>query len=70
VDSVSLVSSVLSLREGATANDRQIAVAASAARSQKTLLDVLLQAIETSAYGSNGKVSSGAVTGTRFSASA
>ena len=65
---VSLISNVLSLREGATANDRQVAVAASAARSEKSMVNVLLQAIETSAYGANGQVGAAAVTGTQFSA--
>ena len=70
MDSVSLVSSVLSLREGAAANDRQVAVAANAARTEEAAADLLLQAIQTSAYGANGQVGATAAIGTQLSASA
>ena len=71
MDAASLISSVVSSRESATANQRQIAVAANANRVEQQTVAVLLQAIEQSAsYGASGQVSSGAVAGTRFSASA
>jgi hypothetical protein len=70
VDSVSLISSVVSAQADARANQRQMAVAVNAARTEQATVDVLLQAIQTSAYGANGQVSSGAVAGTRFAASA
>ena len=71
VDAVSLISSVISARENATANQRQVAVAANAVRTEQATMAVLMQAIQQSAsYGANGQLSSGAVTGSRFTASA
>ena len=67
----SLISTVLNAREGAAANQRQVAVAANAARNQQATVAVLLEAIQQSAsYGSGGQLSAGAVPGTRFAASA
>lgn len=71
VDSASLISSVLSAREGATANQRQVAVAASAVRSEKATVATLLEAIQQSAsYGSGGQALASGGVGTRFVASA
>jgi hypothetical protein len=68
MDSVSLISTVMSAREGAQANERQIAVAANAARSQEQAVAVLLQAIQSSAYNAGGHMSTPAVSvGTNFS---
>ena len=70
MDAVSMISSVLDVREGAAANQRQIAVAANAARNEENSVAVLIEALQqTSSYGANGQVSGGAV-GTRFAASA
>ena len=71
MDAASLISSVVSSRESATANQRQIAVASNAASTEKAAIATLLQAIEQSAaYGAGGQVNPGAATGTRFAASA
>ena len=70
VEVSSLISSVLNVREGATANQRQVAVAANAARNAEDSVAVLMKAFQqSSAYGANGQVSGGGV-GTRFAASA
>jgi hypothetical protein len=69
VDSVSLISSVVNARESATANQRQMAVAANAARTERETMSVLMQAIQQSAaYGASGQPSSGGVAGTQFAA--
>jgi hypothetical protein len=71
VDAAALISSVVSARESTTANQRQIAVASNAVRTEKAAMATLLQAIEQSAaYGAAGQVNPSAVTGTRFAASA
>lgn len=71
VDSVSLISSVFAATQGAAANQRQLAVAANAVRTEQATVATLLEAIQQSAsYGSGGQLQSSAVTGTRFAASA
>ena len=51
-------------------NQRQIAIAASAARTEQAAVATLIEAIQQSAaYGSNGQASGGGI-GTRFAASA
>ncbi|GEM_PF-6684180 len=71
MDVSALISSAVYTQQSSTANQRQIAVAANANRVEQQTVAVLLQAIEQSAsYGASGQVSSGAVAGTRFSASA
>ena len=71
VDSVSLLSTVFSATQSAATSERRIAVAANAIRSEQETVATLLEALQQSAsYGSGGQLSSGAVTGTRFAASA
>lgn len=70
MDVSSLLSTVLNAREGATANQRQVAVAANAIRTEQAAVATLVEALQQSAaYGANGQVGGGAV-GTRFAASA
>lgn len=70
MDSVSMISTVVGARENATANERQVAVAVNAARTEKAAVATLLNALEqSSAYSASGQVSTGGV-GTRFAASA
>ncbi len=65
-----MISTVVGARENATANERQVAVAVNAARTEKAAVATLLNALEqSSAYSASGQVSAGGV-GTRFAASA
>lgn len=65
-----MISSVVEARAGATANQRQVAVAVNAARTEKAAVATLLNALEQSAaYGASGQMSAGGI-GTRFAASA
>ena len=71
VDSVSLLSSVVSATQSAATNERQIAIAANAIKTEQATVATLMEAIQQSAaYGASGQPSAGAVTGTRFAASA
>ncbi|MFT3830292.1 MAG: hypothetical protein QM691_11375 [Opitutaceae bacterium] len=68
MDSVSLISSVVNARESATANQRQMAVAANVARTEQQTVSVLMEAIQQSAaYGAKGQPTGGAI-GSQFSA--
>ncbi len=69
MDSVSLLSSVVSAREGAVAAERRMAVAANAVRTEQETVSVLLQALQQSAaYGAGGRPSPTTVPGGQFSA--
>ena len=71
MDVSSLISSAVYARESTTANQRQVAVAANAIKTEQETMSVLMQAIQESAsYGAGGQLGSGAVTGTRFAATA
>jgi hypothetical protein len=71
VDSASLISSVVSARESTTANQRQIAVAVNAVRTEQATVSTLLEALQQSAaYGSGGQALASGGVGTRFVASA
>ncbi len=63
VDSVSLLSSVMSANLSTAANQRQVAVAVNAVKTEQATVATLLDAIQQSAsYGSGGQaLSSGAV---------
>jgi hypothetical protein len=64
----STISSALGLRLGIDANQRQITVAAAAARTEKATVATLLDAIQQSAsYGAGGQAIGGGGIGTRFS---
>ena len=65
-----MISSVAYARENADANQRQMAVAANAVRTEQAAVGKLLEAIQqSSAYNANGQGSAGGI-GTRFAASA
>ncbi len=69
VDSVSLISNVFAATQSTAANQRQMAVAANAVRTEQATVATLLEAIQQSAsYGSSGQLSTGGVAGARFSA--
>jgi len=71
VDVSSLISSAVFTQQGATANERQIAVAANAMKKEQETVSVLLEAIQQSAsYGSGGQPAAGGTVGTQFSATA
>ena len=65
-----MISSVAYARENANANQRQMAVAANAVRTEQATVGKLLEAIQqSSAYNASGQPGSGGI-GTRFAASA
>ncbi len=71
MDVSSLISSAVFTQQGATANERQIAVAANAMKKEQETVSVLLEAIQQSAsYGSGGQPAAGGTVGTQFSATA
>ncbi len=71
MDSASLISSVVSARENNTANQRQIAVAVNAVRTEQAAVSTLLEALQQSAaYGPGGQALASGGVGTRFVASA
>lgn len=69
MDSVSLISSVVSARESATASERRMAVAANAVRAEQETVSILMEAIQQSAaYGASGQPGAAAAIGSNFSA--
>lgn len=69
MDSVSLISSVFSATQSAAANQRQVAVAVNAVKTEQATMATLMEAIQQSAaYGSGGQALSGGAVGSVLAA--
>lgn len=71
MDSVSLISSVFNAAQSTAANQRQVAVAVNAVKSEQAVTATLMEAIQQSAtYGSGGQATGGGAVGATFAARA